>query len=338
MISLICPIYNEEAHIVQCIDSILNQDLAEPYELLLVDGKSTDRTAEIIQSYVKLYPFVHLLENPKRTASCAMNVGIQAAIGEIIIRIDAHSEYPNDYCSRLVEALRTLPNAENVGGVAVGTNTETTNTAVAISSVLSHPLGVGNSQFRIGTNEIKEVDTVPFGCFRKSIFERVGFYNEKLTRNQDIELNERIRNSGGKIYLLPDLQIKYKARSTYSALAKNNFENGLWNILTLYYTRNFSALSLRHFVPLLFLLSLLVPTLLISFCPYFGILSALSSFLYLIIIIGMSVSLDCKKKCGVFHLFFAFLVLHFSYGWGSLMGLLKVLWMCVWKDRQKHER
>ncbi len=333
MISIICPVYNEEANIVQCIDSILCQDLTEPYELLLVDGKSTDRTVEIIQPYLKSHPFIRLLENPKRTAPCAMNIGMQAAIGEVIIRIDAHSEYPNDYCSRLVEALRTLPNAENVGGVAVGTNTETTNTAVAISSVLSHPLGVGNSQFRIGTKEIKEVDTVPFGCFRKSIFERVGFYNEKLTRNQDIELNERIRKSGGKIYLLPDLQIKYKARSTYSALAKNNFENGLWNILTLYYTRNLSALSLRHFVPLLFLLSLIIPTLLMLINPLFGILSAMSLFVYLILIIGVSVKMDRENECGIHRFVFTFFTLHFSYGWGSIVGLFKVLWMCVWEER-----
>ena len=325
MISIICPIYNEEAHIARCIDSVLQQDLKGPYELLLVDGKSTDQTVSIIQSYLKSHPFIHLLENPKRTAPCAMNIGIAQAQGEIIIRIDAHSEYPYDYCSRLVEALQTLPNAENVGGVAVGTNAENTNTAVAISSVLSHPLGVGNSQFRIGAKEIKEVDTVPFGCFRKSIFEKVGLYNEKLTRNQDIELNERIRKSGGKIYLLPNLQIKYKARSTYSALAKNNFDNGLWNILTLYYTRNFSALSLRHFIPLLFVLSLIVPALLMFVNPLFGILSAFSLFVYLVLIIGASVKLNIEKRCGVLHLVFAFFTLHFSYGRGGLVGLFKVL-------------
>ena len=325
MISIICPIYNEEAYIVQCIDSILNQDLTEPYELLLVDGKSTDQTVEIIQAYLKSYPFIHLLENPKRTAPCAMNMGIAQAQGETVIRIDAHSEYPNDYCSRLVEALRTLPNAENVGGVAVGSNTGNTNTAVAISSVLSHPLGVGNSQFRIGTNEIKEVDTVPFGCFRKSIFEKVGLYDERLTRNQDIELNNRIRKSGGKIYLLPNLQIKYKTRSTYSALAKNNFENGLWNVLTLYYTKNSSALSLRHFIPMFFLLSLIVPFFLMLVNPIFGLLSAFTLLVYLISILGVSVKLNRGKDCGVHHLVFAFITLHFSYGWGSLIGLVKVL-------------
>ncbi len=333
MISIICPIYNEEAHIVRCIDSILNQDLTEPYELLLVDGKSTDQTVEILQPYLKSYSFIHLLENPRRTVPCAMNFGVAQAQGETIIRIDAHSEYPSDYCSQLVGALRTLPNAENVGGVAVGTSAENTNTAVAISSVLSHPFGVGNSRFRIGTSEIKEVDTVPFGCFRKSILEKVGLYNEKLTRNQDIELNERIRKSGGKIYLLPNLQIKYKVRTSYPALAKNNFENGLWNILTLYYTRNFSVLSLRHFVPLLFVLSLVVPTLLMLINPIFGVLSVFSLFVYLILIVGVSVKMNRESKCGIFRLISVFPTLHFSYGWGSLLGLFKVLWKCVLKER-----
>ncbi len=333
MISIICPIYNEEAHIARCIDSVLQQDLKEPYELLLVDGKSTDQTVSIIQPYLKNHPFIHLLENPKRTAPCAMNIGIARAQGEIIIRIDAHSEYPNDYCSRLVEALQTLPSAENVGGVFHCTPLKNSKVSEAICCVLSHPLGVGNGSFRIGAKEIKEVDTVPFGCFRKSIFEKVGLYNEKLTRNQDIELNERIRKSGGKIYLLPNLQIKYKARSTYSALVKNNFDNGLWNILTLYYTRNYSTLSLRHFIPLLFVLSLIVPTLMMLVNPLFGILSAFSLFVYLILIIVASVKLNIEKRCGVFRLVFAFFTLHFSYGWGSLMGLFKVLWKIVKNEK-----
>ena len=333
MISIICPIYNEEAHIVRCIDSVLQQDLKEPYELLLVDGKSTDQTVSIIQPYLKSHPFIYLLENPKRTAPCAMNIGIAHAQGEIIIRIDAHSEYPYDYCSRLVDALQTLPNAENVGGVFYCTPLKNSKVSEAICSVLSHPLGVGNGSFRIGAKEIKEVDTVPFGCFRKSIFEKVGLYNEKLTRNQDIELNERIRKLGGKIYLLPDLQIKYKARSTYSALARNNFDNGLWNILTLYYTRNFSALSLRHFIPLLFVLSLIVPTLMMLVNPLVGILSAFSLFVYLILIIGVSVKLNIEKRCGIFRLVLAFFSLHFSYGWGSLMGLFKVLGKIVRNEK-----
>ncbi len=328
MISIICPIYNEESCIEQCIDSILQQDVSESFELLLVDGGSTDRTRELILPYLKKYDFIRLLHNTKRTAPCAMNIGIQAAMGEIIIRIDAHSEYPNDYCSRLVAALRTLNGAENVGGGFFCVPKDKSKTAESICAVLSHPLGVGNGLFRIGAKEIQEVDTVPFGCFRKSIFEKVGFYNEKLTRNQDIELNERIRKSGGKIYLLPDLQIKYKARSTYSALAKNNFGNGLWNILTLYYTRNLSALSFRHFVPLLFVLSLIIPTLMMLVNPLFGILTAVSLCAYLILIIGVSVNLNRSKKCGVFHLIFAFSVLHFSYGWGGLVGMLKVLGKC----------
>ena len=115
---------------------------------------------------------------------------------------------------------------------------------LAIREVLGNKFGVGNSTFRTGITEEQDVDTVPFGCWRREVFEKYGLYDVRLVRNQDIELNKRIKRGGGKIYILPDTYCTYLARETWSALAKNNYGNGKWNILTVWYTKMFSSLSI----------------------------------------------------------------------------------------------
>ncbi len=321
-ISIIIPILNEEKYISKCLDSIVesNFDKSE-LEVLLVDGGSKDKTLEIIKEYQKKYPFFKLLHNPKKIVPVAMNIGIKNAKGEYIIRLDAHSSYPKDYFSKLIFWHKKL-NADNVGGVVITEVKNKTLSSNAIKNVLSDKLGVG-SAFRSGVSEIKEVDTVPFGCYKKEVFEKIGLYDERLVRNQDIELNKRLKKAGGKIYLIPEIKCTYYARETFQDLAKNNFNNGLWNILTAYYTGSLSSLSFRHFVPMLFVLSLI----------FFGICGVFNkwclylflgiSFLYLSIISIRSVQI--KKDTTFFHQLLAFLVLHFSYGIGSIVGIFRVI-------------
>jgi glycosyltransferase involved in cell wall biosynthesis len=202
-VSIICPTYNEEKYIAKCIDSIIRQDYpVENMELLFVDGRSTDKTRKIITEYQEKYRFIKLLDNPHKVVPYAMNIGIKNSTGNIIIRIDAHTFYPSDYVRILSGQLIKL-NVENVGVCCITDVLNKTPKTLAIKEVLSHPLGVGNSMFRLGTDKIIEVDTVPFGCFRKEIFEKYGLYNEKLVRNQDIELHKRIKRGDGKIVLIP---------------------------------------------------------------------------------------------------------------------------------------
>jgi len=323
-ISIIIPILNEEKYIKKCLDSIIDSDYPkDSMEVLLIDGGSQDKTIEIIKTYQQKHSFFKLLHNPQKIVPVAMNIGIKKAQGEYIIRLDAHSSYPKEYFSKLIEYHYKL-NASNVGGIVKTDVKNKTIKANSIKLVLSHPLGVGNSDFRVGVDEVKEVDTVPFGCYPKSVFKKYGLYDERLVRNQDIELNKRIINGGGKIYLVPDIECTYYARENFKDLSKNNFSNGKWNILTAYYTKTLNSLSLRHFIPLVFVLSLVFPLLLalININFLWIIVLSLSSYLALVIML----SLKLRENSNSFlYLVGSFLTLHLSYGFGSLVGIFSIL-------------
>jgi len=293
------------------------------WRFLLLDGMSKDLTREIVAGYTTMYPFIRLIDNPEKIVPYAMNRGIKEAKGDVIMRLDAHASYQPDYFSVLVKGLKRL-RADNVGTVCRTDVLNKTPKTLAIREVLGNKFGVGNSTFRTGISSEQEVDTVPFGCWRREVFEKYGLYDVRLVRNQDIELNKRIKRGGGKIYILPDTYCTYLARETWSVLAKNNYGNGKWNIMTVYYTKTFSSLSLRHFIPLLFLLSLIVPLLLAFVWWPFVLVSAASLLAYTCLLSAVSLKLAVTKKLNFFYLLITFFVLHLSYGWGSLLGILKL--------------
>jgi glycosyltransferase involved in cell wall biosynthesis len=322
-VSILLPCRNEEKYIENCIQSLIqNQSEDFPVEIIVVDGVSADKTVEIIERYMQQYPFIKLIQNSDKTVPFAMNLGIAQAQGDYIVRVDAHALYPENYVSALVSNLIAL-DADNVGALWQTEVLTKSSKTLVIKEALTHRFGVGNAAFRVGIDKITEVDTVPFGCYKKEVFTKFGLYDTRLTRNQDIELNKRIIRGGGKIYLLPNLECVYYARETFSAIAKNNYNNGLWNILTVKYTKKFSSLSLRHFIPLCFILSLLLPLL---FCflykPLIWIACA-SFILYLSFLTVICVRLAVRKKLWLFYLLWSFVVLHFSYGVGSLVGIFK---------------
>ncbi len=326
MISVICPIYNEEKYIAKCIDSILKQDYPhDEMEILFVDGMSQDNTRAIIYEYVKKHNIIRLLNNPKKIVPCAMNIGIRKSHGDIIIRIDAHATYATNYISSLIRNLKKL-NCENIGAPCVTDVINKTKKSLAIKEVLSNRFGVGNSKFRIGVNKLIETDTVPFGCWPKETFARFGLFDERLKRNQDIELNKRIIKGGGHIFITPETSSIYYAREDFYALAKNNYNNGKWNILTVYYTNSFRSLSLRHFIPLLFLLSITIPLILSPIYWPLALLSLISLTAYITLICIISLKISIAKKCSFYYLHMAFTVLHISYGWGSFCGIIKTIY------------
>lgn len=327
MLSVIVPIYNEERYIAKCIDSILEQDYPKvDMEIILVDGMSNDKTRDIVATYTARYNFIRCIDNPNRIAPWAMNIGIAESKGDVIIRLDAHATYQNNYFSSLVEGL-TKYNADNIGAVCKTDVLTKSAKTLAIREVLSNKFGVGNSAFRTGIEDVQEVETVPFGCWRRDVFERYGNYDVRLVRNQDIELNKRIIHGGGRIIIIPDTYSTYLARETYSGLARNNYGNGKWNILTVFYTGNIRSLSVRHFVPFAFVMSMIMPLVVcLLWLPIIWV-SLFAAMTYLIVLGFVSLNLSITKKLNFLYLLITFAVVHVSYGWGSLVALLKVPFM-----------
>jgi len=324
LISIIVPTYNEEKYISSCLDSILKSDYDnKKIEIFVVDGMSEDSTRKTVQEYHHKYSFIHVIENRQRYTPVGMNLGIEASKGEFVFILSAHAEYEANYFVKLVENIEIL-NADCVGGVLLTDVKNKNSKSSSIKEVLMHKFGVGNAIFRTGCDEVTQVDTVAFGCYRKSVFSTYGLFDEKLIRNQDIELNKRIINAGGKIYLIPEVQCTYYARENFTDLAKNQYQNGFWNMLTAYYTKTLDSLSIRHFIPLLFVLSLLVPLCLGLIIPKIVWLTVFSLVSYLSLVIIISFRLKNNVN-SIIYLILSFLTLHFSYGVGSLMGIFNVI-------------
>lgn len=325
-VSVIMPVYNESKYIAKCIDSLLEQDYPiDDMEWVFVDGASPDNTKEIIGRYIEKYPdLIRVYDNPNKTVPYAMNIGLQNTTGKYIVRLDAHAEYQNDYISQCVHFLDTT-DADNVGGHF---NTKArTKMGSRIALMLSSQFGVGNAQFRVRGKD-GYVDTVPFGAFRREIFDRVGLFDERFTRNQDNELNWRIRKSGGKIYLTEKIQLTYYCRDTIGGINKMGYINGKWNIITM--ALCFGAMGIRHFIPLCFLLSLVFMPVISIFLPFMWWVFAAEMALYTALDIGYSAVYAAKAEND--NKFVAFLCLliifpafHISYGFGSLMGIFKLM-------------
>lgn len=318
-VSVVMPVYNESKHIDRCIQSLLQQDYQkDDMEWLFVDGGSTDNTVDRIEKYRKDYPnLIRALKNEHKTVPYAMNIGISASKGKYIIRLDAHAYYPSDYISKCVLYLNTS-DAENVGGLA-----ETRANGfigICISKVLSSKFGVGNSKFRTN-GETGYVDTVPFGAFRREVFLKYGGYDERLVRNQDNEFNYRIRKNGGKILLCSDIRFSYYCRDTIKGLSDMAKKNGMWNIITMKLCPG--VMGVRHFIPLIFVLSVPSLSLLGLFSFVFWRLLAAELALYLLLDVFFSAKLS-KSIQEFMMLIFLFPIFHVSYGLGSVKGIAKL--------------
>ena len=321
-ISVVIPCRNEVRYINGCVLSLLENGFdPELLEILVVDGMSDDGTINKVLELNSKFPQVKLVQNPNRVTPVALNLGIENAIGDYILIASAHSSFDKDYISTLVKKIQSLENAIAVGGVMRTEVKNETPTSLAIKAILAHRFGVGNAMFRIGTNADMKVDTVPFGLYLADLLKAAGGYDIRLIRNHDIELSKRLLRDGGSIYLTPEAQCAYYAREKFGALAKNNYNNGKWNILTVFITKNFGSLSVRHFVPLIFLLSLIIPLLVGLVWWPLALLSAFSFLSYLLAVCYFSFTSE-RKGTTVIHMIIGFFVLHLSYGMGSMIGIL----------------
>jgi glycosyltransferase involved in cell wall biosynthesis len=223
-ISIILPVLNEADHLEESLRSILSQDYLGDIEIILAIGPSHDGTEKIAQALAQKDSRIVLVENPSGRTASALNIAIAATKYSIIVRVDGHSQIPENYLTLVSEILEKT-GAVNVGGVmdAQGRTLFERGVARAMKSAL----GVGASRFHTG-GAAGEVDTVYLGAFRKEALIAVGCFDERFTRAQDWELNHRLRSAGGKIYFDPRLVVTYRPRSTVLALAKQYFNYGRW--------------------------------------------------------------------------------------------------------------
>ncbi len=319
IVSVVMPLYNEEKHIKKCIDSLLCQTYPqEMMEWIFVDGCSTDTTKEILKEYQDRYPqLIKIFDNPKKIVPYAMNIGIKESVGKYIVRLDAHAEYAIDYISKCVEYLDTT-DADNVGGVCE--TKSKTKIGESIALMLSSKFGVGNSQFRTNGSS-GYVDTVPFGAFRREVFKSYGGYDERLVRNQDNEMNYRIKKNGGKIYLADDIHLAYYCRDSVRGIAKMASTNGKWNVITMKLCPG--AMGLRHFIPLMFVLSILTLGLLGFATVHSWCLLVAELSLYTVLNIFFSAK-QAKSIGNFFNLLYLFPLFHIAYGIGSIKGIFCV--------------
>jgi glycosyltransferase involved in cell wall biosynthesis len=325
-ISIIMPVRNEERHIEAALRSVLAADLIPAdVEILVVDGRSSDRTRDRVEEIRRAYPdhSIQLLDNPAGTTPHALNIALRAARGSLVIRLDAHSTYLPGYLERIrAEWAVAGPNIGNIGGVCENRPANDSAQARAIARILSSPFGVGNSQFRVGSTRTF-ADTVPFGSFRRPLFDQVGFFDERLLRNQDLEMNHRIRQAGLKILLEPEIRCQYAARPTLASFLEQNFHNGLWNILTL--TVNATVLRPRHLAPLAFVAGLTL-ALAASLFGFPWLLAALG-ILYLPPLMWFSIK-AARQADEWPWILLGIPALHIGYGCGSLAGLCRLQAFC----------
>ncbi len=322
-VSLVVPVYNEENYIENFIDSILKQDYNfNQMELIFVDGNSTDKTKELIEKKMQSMDISYqLLDNEKRITPISLNIGIKKAKGDIIIRLDAHSQYPQNYVTKCVYYLNNTE-AENVGCL-IETISEG-NVGNAIANVLSSKFGVGNSKFRTNAKS-GYVDTVPFGTFRRNLFNKIGYFDERLPRNQDSEFNYRIIKNGGKIYLFNDIKIIYHPRNTIKKLISMAMLNGKWNLFTSYLAPG--SMKLRHFIPFVFVISLIIGIgVLFTDWNLIKLLFGIELALYLML--DIIFSFKNIKKQGILESVLSFLIypiFHIMYGIGTFFGISLIL-------------
>lgn len=229
-VTIAMPSYNEEHYIEACIASVQAQDYPpELIEILVADGRSTDRTREILARLAEADPRIRMIDNPARLQAAGLGLLVKEATGDVIVRMDVHAEYAPDYVRRCVETLERT-GADNVGGAQRAK--ARTPFQQALCAALASPLGVGGAKYRSADAE-GFVDTVFLGAFRRRVFETVGLWDPGAITNEDAELNQRILDAGGQIYLSKDIVVHYFPRDSLKTLAKQYFRYGRGRARTL---------------------------------------------------------------------------------------------------------
>ena len=325
-VTIIVPCRDEVRFIGDCLRSIVDNDYPEDrLQVLVIDGRSTDGTAEIIEGFARAHPCVTMIDNPARITPVGLNLGISAAGGDYIVWMSAHNRYETGYIRECVEwAERT--GADNVGGGIVTEPRERTDFGRAVAAVLTSRFGVGNSTFRTSSAKPVWTDTVFGGCYRHDVFDRIGLFNERLVRGQDLEFNLRLRRAGLRTLFVPTIRSTYYARSQPLEFAKHNWTNGVWAILPFRYSE-IVPVSARHLVPMVFVVGILT-TALFGALPHgswwpFGLLLGA----YAVFLLAGTIAIAREQRDFRLAMLspLVIAILHLTYGAGSVWGALRSL-------------
>jgi succinoglycan biosynthesis protein ExoA len=322
LVSVVMPVRNERRCIERSLRAVLEQDYPRDLlEIVVADGMSTDGTRDVLQKFKAHDRRVTLLDNPKRTAPCALNLATAVSKGEVVIRVDGHCEIARDYVSNCVAHL-VGDGVDGVGGslVTVGE----TEGAKAIAAAMSSPFGVGGAAFRTAGSVTMVADTVPFPAYTRRIIEIAGPYDERFTKNQDDEYNYRIRKVGGRLLLAADVHSRYYSRATLRSLARQYYGYGLYKPWVFW--KNPRQMKLRQFIPAGFVACLLALAILSGFWSWAR--WALLAVAGLYAAASTAASLRTAARTDWHYLPVlpaAFATLHVCYGAGFLVGMVRVL-------------
>ena len=327
-LTIISACRNEIRHIDEFLDSIQSQEMDDlDWEAILADGMSSDGTKLRAEEYAATMPRFRVIDNPGRIVSTGLNSAIAAAQGDIIIRMDAHTRYSPDYCTQCVATLLGTE-ADNVGGPA---RTEAKGREQrAVAAAYHSRFSTGGAKFH-DSNYEGYVDTVTYGCWKKSTLAQLGGFDEAMIRNQDDELNLRLIRSGGKVWQNPRIQSWYSPRATLAALFNQYFQYGFWKVAVI--RKHGSPGSWRHLVPALFAfvniglaLAVFVTAALDAKTSLlvFAALWAFMLTLYFGLTLIFSAAAARQNGWDLFlYLPLVFAAYHFSYGAGFLGGLYR---------------
>lgn len=326
LVSIIVPCYNEQSTIGLLLAAIDAQSLPRhQMEVVIADGMSGDRTREVIAAFCAEHPAlrVRMVDNPTRHIPAGVNAALRAAQGEYVVRMDAHSVPAPDYVERCIADLRAGL-GENVGGVWQIEPGGPGWMARAIARAAAHPLGVGDAGYRHATRAAV-VDTVPFGAFRRDLVERIGAFDESLLSNEDYEFNARLRQSGGRVYLDPQIRTVYFARRNLGALARQYARYGFWKWRML--RRYPGTLRWRQALPPLFVLSWIGLGLLAIFWPVARGLLLAEALVYLAALIAAAAPVAARERDAglLVGMPLAIATMHMAWGGGFLWSAIKSL-------------
>ncbi len=317
-VTVIMPIRNEERFIERSLGAVLAQDFyADQYEVLVIDGMSTDRTREVVLAMASDRN-VTILDNPGKIAPTALNVGIRYASGDVIVRVDGHTEIAPDYIRNSVDALERT-GAECVGGRMEPVGQTSFGHAVALAT--RNRFSLGGSRFHYAAEE-QETDSVYMGAYAKSVFSRVGLFDEELVRNQDDEFNYRLRSAGGRVVLVPGIRSTYYHRATPGGLWRQYFQYGLWKVRV--FQKLPGQVRLRHLVPSAFVSSLLLAAVLSAVWIESAIALAAIAALYVMFVMAVALSAAGVSSIGLAaQTGLAIAIMHVGYGAGFIVGFVR---------------